>query len=103
MRGGYRIIDFKNTALTSGEQASIENLYQQVKNPYKKACIVSGLIVSDIEYPDFYAVFFPDSENYSAGVVISGKTLTIEVTPDDNVTVTVADQNRTAAVKTAKK
>lgn len=90
MRGGYRIADFKKTALTSGTQASIKNLYAAVSNPYKKAVLVSGLVVGDVAYPDFSAVFVKVSDNYVAGVVINGSQVNITVTPTDNVTVTVA-------------
>lgn len=103
MRGGYRIIDFKNTAFTSAVPETISGLFAQVSNPYQKACMVSGLTVGDIKYPEFYAVFIAGSENISAGVVIADQVVTIEVTPEDSVTVTVADQTRTVIQSEEKK
>ena len=104
MRGGYIIADFKKSALTSGEQASIEGLFNSVSNPYNKAVMVSGLVVGDVEYPDFYAVFVKDSNNYKAQVVINGTAVSIEVTPDDNVTVTTGagTLNTSSTTRTAK-
>lgn len=103
MRGGYRIIDFKKTSLTSGTQGTIEGLFASVSNPYKKPVMVSGLVVGDIEYPACYAVFIKNSNNFEAQVAVNGSTLSIVVTPNDGVTVTVtagaATLNTTRAVK----
>lgn len=104
MRGGYIIADFKKTALTSGTQASIEGLFNSVSNPYKKPVMVSGLVVGDVEYPAFYAVFTKNSNNYEAQAPINGSTLSIVVTPDDNVTVTVtAGAGTLSTTRTVKK
>lgn len=104
MRGGYIIADFKKTALTSGTQASIEGLFNSVSNPYKKPVMVSGLVVGGVEYPAFYAVFVKNSNNYEAQAAINGTSLTIVVTPDNNVTVTTgaATMNSTRTVKASK-
>lgn len=90
MRGGYQIVNFKNYALTSGESANIEGIFATVFNPYKKATMISGLTVGDVEYPDFYAPFTENSGNMVSSVVISGATITISVENTDDVTVTVA-------------
>lgn len=90
-KGGYRILDLKKSALTSGEAANISGAYDGASNQYGKAIMVSGLIVGDVEYPDFFAVFIPGEQSYSAGVVIGGKSINIAVASGDDVTVTVAD------------
>lgn len=90
MRGGYIIINFKGAALTSGEAANIPGSYAAAANPYKKATLVSGLVVGDVEYPEFYAPFTENSGSYSASVVIGGKTISMTVESSDDVTVTVA-------------
>ena len=53
MRGGYIILDLKGAALTSGKAANVPGSYAAAENPYKKATLVSGLVVGDVEYPDF--------------------------------------------------
>lgn len=103
MKGGYKIIDLKNTPLTSGQEASIEGLFENVKNTYKKALMVSGLTVSDISYPDFFAVFIADSENMTSNNVIGGSQVSITITPDDNITVTVGNATLNTVKKTATK
>ncbi len=89
MRGGYQIINFKNQALTSGESTTIDGIFATVSNPYKKATMISGLTVGDVEYPDFYAPFTENSGNMVSAVVIGGNNITISVTSADAVTVTV--------------
>lgn len=90
IRGGYQIIDLRDTAFTSGEESSIENIYKLVSSPYQKPTLISGLIVSDVVYPDFYAPFITNGNNATTRVVIGTSTITIAVTSDDNITVTVA-------------
>lgn len=90
MRGGYIILDLKGAALTSGQAANVPGSYAAAANPHKKATLVSGLVVGDVEYPDFYAPFTAGENSYSASVVIGGDTITIAVANGDDVTVTVA-------------
>lgn len=90
IKGGYKVIDFKGSPFTSGEEASVDGLHAAVSNPYGKATMVSGLVVGDVAYPDFFAPFTEGGGNYSTSVVIGGSTITIAVDSDDNVTVTVA-------------
>lgn len=91
MKGGYRIIDFKRTALTSGEPATIPDIFEAVTNPYGKALQVTGLVVGDVVYPDFYAVFVADSDVYDASLVIGGNSVEIRIEAPNSVTVTVSD------------
>lgn len=90
MRGGYKLINFKKYALTSGEPAAIVGIYISIANSYNKATMISGLVVGDVEYPDFFAPFIAGEGNFSSHVVIDTASITIEVDTDDNVTVTVA-------------
>ena len=90
MRGGYKIINFKGEALTSGEEANITGAYEAASNPYGKATLVCGLVVSDVEYPEFYAPFISNTGTMESTVVINETTITISVAAGDDVTVTVA-------------
>lgn len=89
MRGGYRIINFRGAALTSGEAANIPGAYASASNPYNKATLISGLIVGDVVYPEFYAPFVADSDVFSTSVIIGAVTVEIVVENGDDVTVTV--------------
>lgn len=87
--GGYKIINLNQTAFTSGQEASLDGLYSRLKNAHGKATLISGLIVGDVVYADFFAPFIVNGANYVTSVVIGSNTISITVTADDNITVTV--------------
>lgn len=89
-KGGYLIIDLKGKPLTSGSPSAFDGIAAKVANPYNKATLISGLVVGDIAYVDFFAPFVEGENIYSAAVEIGGKSITITVATNDNVTVTVA-------------
>lgn len=89
-KGGYRIINLKGAAFTSGKAANVVGAYEATNNPYGKATMISGLVVSNVEYPDFYAPFIASSGKMTTSVVIGGSTITIAVSPTDDITVTVS-------------
>lgn len=90
MKGGYKIISFKNEPLTSGTPATIDGVYDAIVNTYGKATMISGMVVGDVAYPDFYAPFVANAGTYETEIVISGATITISIASGDAVTVTVA-------------
>ena len=85
-KGGYRIVDFKSTKLTTGGGAVvIDGVFNAVKNDYKKATLLSGVIIDGTEYPDEFGVFELDGSDYK--IAIHGTT-TITIKANDSVTVT---------------
>lgn len=88
--GGYTIFNLGSTPRTSGTAFALDGAYGIAASPYGKATLISGLVVGDAVYPDFYAPFVPGDSSYVAKAVIGSDTVTIAVTEDDNVTVTVA-------------
>lgn len=90
MRGGYKIIDFKGEALTSGSEANIAGAYEAASNPYGKATLVCGLVVGDVVYPEFFAPFISNAGTMESSVVVNDKTITFSIAVGDDVTVTVA-------------
>lgn len=90
MKGGYKIVSFKNEPLTSGEPATIDGVYSTISNVYGKATMISGMVVGEVAYPDFYAPFVANAGTYETQIVISGATITIRIASGDAVTVTVA-------------
>lgn len=90
MKGGYLIINFKGAALTSGTEANVKGSYAAASNEYGKATLISGLVVGDVAYPEFFAPFVSNAGTYEASVVIGGSTISIEIAAGDNVTVTVS-------------
>lgn len=93
MKGGYVIADFKNTALTSGTEATISGVYDAIEAAaeYNKPVLVSGLVVGSVVYPAMY-VNFTISSSIAAGNAEAGSAdiaFSIDGT-DDGVTVTVS-------------
>lgn len=88
IKGGYKIVNFKGIPLTSGSASTIKDTYAEMSNSYNKATIISGLVVGNVSYPDFFAPFVANEGVYETDVVISGHNLTIRVAANDRVTVT---------------
>lgn len=88
--GGYIILNLGSLPRTSGQASALDGAYEIAANPYGKATLISGLVVGDVAYPDFFAPFVAGESSYTAEVVINSNTITIAVDEDDNVTVTVA-------------
>lgn len=59
MRGGYKIMDFKDVAIastTAGASTSpviIEGIYEAFEGNYFKLPVIHGLIIDDVEFWDF--------------------------------------------------
>lgn len=88
--GGYIIFNLGSTPRTSGTAFALDGAYEIAANPYGKVPLISGLVVGDAVYPDFYAPFVAGESSYTAKVVIGSGTITLAVDEDDNITVTVA-------------
>lgn len=102
MRGGYKIADFKNQAFTSGGSVNMPGMFEEVSSPYKKPVMVEGLKIGETAYAGFYSVFLADNDNLTAQATIGSNTVTITVTPEDAVTVTVAASRMASAAKSTK-
>lgn len=59
MRGGYKIMDFKDIEITSTAEGSgvspvtIPGIYEAFEGNYLKLPVVHGLVVDNVEYWDF--------------------------------------------------
>ena len=93
-KGGYQIIDLKDTAiLTGGSAVTIPGIFEAVSNPYRKMTVVSRLKLDGSLKPDFPATFIPSGNDYIAyidsvwtgGTSVVGHIMT--VTDADAVTV----------------
>lgn len=90
MKGGYLIINLNGESFTSGVATTIAGITAKVTNIYNKPTLVSGLVVGDVVYPDFFAPFVENSDIYETTVTMGDDTITISINDDDEVTVTVA-------------
>lgn len=85
-KGGYQILDLKNTKLTAGTATTIKGTWETLEGNYHKPVLVSGLVIGTTEYNDAFAEFTVTSTTYTA--TLYGYTLT--VTNADAVTATAA-------------
>lgn len=82
--GGYKIIDLKNTDFTPGTASTVPGTYEAIEHNYRKATLVTGIIVSGVEKFAGY-VIFKATDNTFTGTF---GTYTITVTHEDAVTIT---------------
>lgn len=85
IKGGYKIIDLKDTPFTTGGSAMmIDGIYDTIEASYRKPLLIAGLVIDGKEYNDVYAEPTVDESAYKFNVY--GKTITVQST--DAVTVT---------------
>lgn len=79
MKGGYKIIDLKGNDLTS--TSTIDGIYESIEGNYRKALLLSGIVIDDVEKDDTFVTANVTGDNYV--IIAYGRTITI--TPDDEV------------------
>lgn len=82
--GGYKIINLKDTDLTSGVGVTIAGTHEAIENSYRKPLLLSGIVIGSVEKNDVFVAFTVASNTYSTDIY--GGTLTIDA--DDVVTFT---------------
>lgn len=82
-KGGYQIVDFGDTNITSTEGATIAGVYPTIEASHRKALLISGVTLEGVEQRDCWIDCVVDSGNYK--FTAYGKTFT--VTPDNKVTI----------------
>lgn len=86
LKGGYKIIDFKDINLVTGTASTITGVYDAIKSNYRKAILISGIVIDGVEKADAFVELTVNTSNYVGSLY--GKTLTI--TNADKVTVSVS-------------
>lgn len=91
-RGGYKIIDFKNTPITGGKSAVVKGIYSAMENNYFKLLIFHGINLDGAEIADFASYVHSEGGTYTAVTVIGQagtalKLLEIKIGNDDSVTI----------------
>lgn len=84
--GGYKIINLKDTDLTSGVGVTISGTYDAIENSYRKPLLLSGIVIGSVEKNDAFVAFTVSSGTYSCDLY--GGTITID--SDDVVTYTAS-------------
>lgn len=83
LKGGYKIIDFKDINLVTGTASTIAGVYDAIKSNYRKAILISGIIIDGVKMADSFVELLVVGTNYTG--TLYGKNLTI--TNTDAVTV----------------
>lgn len=82
LKGGYKIIDLKDTAIAEGGIV-ILGIHAALENNYRKPLILSGIVIDGVEKPDCAIVPTEDSGNFT--FTAYGKTYTVDA--QDKVTI----------------
>lgn len=85
-KGGYKIVDFKDINITTGEGVTVAGVYESIESSHRKAIMLSGVTIDSVEKPDCFVDCEVQDSNYTFSAY--GKTWTI--TNADLVTVAVA-------------
>lgn len=81
-KGGYQILDLKNTNFALGTGAVVSGVYGKIAGT-KKPILVSGIVIAGTEYHDTYVDFTINNTAFDG--IIYGKKITIAST--DTVTI----------------
>lgn len=96
MRGGYKVLDFKDIPIASTAEGVatvpvvIEGIYESFEGNYFKLPVVHGLIVDEVEYWDF-----SPTVSTTEGVF----TFILEHNTADFYVIQVMDEDKVTAVK----
>ena len=81
-KGGYQILDLKNTNFALGTGAVVAGVYDKIAGT-KKPILVSGIVIAGTEYHDTYVDFTINNTAFEG--IIYGKKISIANT--DTVTI----------------
>lgn len=87
-KGGYQILDLKNTSFTVGSSVEISGAYETIEGT-DKAILVSGLVVGGKQYDDVFAEVDTNNSNY----IINVYDYTLTIMANDMVVVSLQQDN----------
>ena len=82
IKGGYKIINFKDVNIVTGVGATVPGIYDDIKKSHRKAIMVSGITIDAVEKPDCFVDCEVSGNDYKFSAY--GKTFTI--TSENKVT-----------------
>ena len=75
IKGGYKIIDFKDVNILTSKGATVPGIYDDIKKSYRKAIMVSGITIDGVEKQDCFVDCEVSGSDYKFSAY--GKTFTI--------------------------
>lgn len=91
IKGGYKLIDFKETNITvGGDAVTIAGVYSAIESSYRKQIVLTGLSIGGVEHKDVFCNFEHGENVYHGlfGITANNEFLIISITNDDAVTLT---------------
>ncbi len=93
MDGGYKIIDLKDVNLITGTPTIIPGIHESIENNYRKAILISGVVIDGVEKADRFVAFENSGGDYIGilyETIANAKTY-ITITDTDEVTAQVTE------------
>lgn len=75
VKGGYKIIDLKDTVINADGGTTIAGIYEEIEHNYRKPLLLSGIIIDNVEKPDVFISITNTDGNFSFSAY--GKTYTV--------------------------
>lgn len=75
VKGGYKIIDFKDINITTANGATVTGVYESIESSHRKALLISGVVIDGVEKNDCFIDCSVADGSYSFSAY--GKTFTI--------------------------
>lgn len=91
IKGGYKLIDFKETDITvNGPAVTIVGVYSAIESSYRKQIVLTGLSIGGVEHKDVFCNLEHGENVYHGlfGMTANNEYLFISITNDDAVTLT---------------
>lgn len=89
IKGGYKIIDFKDVNITIGSDAvTIKGIYESLESNYRKPTLCTNLVINENEKCARYVVFGVNGTSFVGKTIIDDVVSTITITDSDQVTIT---------------
>lgn len=91
IKGGYKLIDFKETDITvDGQAVTIAGVYSAIESSYRKQIVLTGLSIGGVEHKDVFCNLEHGVNVYHGlfGMTANNEYLFISITNDDAVTLT---------------
>lgn len=91
IKGGYKLIDFKETNIVvGGDAVTIKGVYNAIESAYRKQIVFTGLSIGGVEHRDVFCNLEHGENVYHGlfGMTANNKILFIAITNEDAVTIT---------------
>lgn len=91
IKGGYKLIDFKETNITvGGDAVTVAGVYNAIESAYRKQIVLTGLLIGGVEHRDVFCNLEHGENVYHGlfGMTANNKFLFISITNENAVTIT---------------